>query len=210
MSCRPTQTGLRKFGWVWSSLSSWASTEEGHTVELKRRHGHAGMVIQIPEAHRIAWAWTFVSIVRGDYEQTLDGLIEIGFFPRNCQRDKVPCTKIGWLRMSGEGRLGLPGQVWEFRFLPSFPFSSLGKSQFRKFLGRRLEVPACGPEVSRECPRDCRRKRGCPTECPTGCLRGRRAPGTPCGFLVTPRDSCGRSGGGVVNPEVGRARWSFC
>ena len=28
---------------------------------------------------------------------------------------------IGNSRMSGEGRLGVPGQVWEFRFLPSFP-----------------------------------------------------------------------------------------
>ena len=46
--------------------------------------------------------------------------------------------------MSGEGRLGVPGQVWEFTFLLPFPsFISWGKSQFKKCLGKRLglEVP---------------------------------------------------------------------
>jgi len=57
-----------------------------------------GMVIRIPEAHRIAWAWCFVSIVRGDYEKTLDCLIEIGFFPSHCNRQEVlsVMSKIWW------------------------------------------------------------------------------------------------------------------
>jgi len=57
-----------------------------------------GMVIRVPEAHRIAWAWCFVSIVRGDYEKTLDSLIEIGFFPRTCNRQEVlpVMSKIWW------------------------------------------------------------------------------------------------------------------
>ena len=37
--------------------------------------------------------------------------------------------KLGGRGCLGEGRLGVPGQVWEFRFLP------------KKCLGKRLEVP---------------------------------------------------------------------
>ena len=41
----------------------------------------------------------------------------------------------------GEGRLGLPGQVWELRFLPSSPSFFQETSQFKKCLGIRLEAP---------------------------------------------------------------------
>ena len=37
--------------------------------------------------------------------------------------------------------LKVPGQVWESRFLPSFPLFPKGKPQFEKCLGERLEVP---------------------------------------------------------------------
>ena len=40
----------------------------------------------------------------------------------------------------GEGRLGVPGQVWEVRFLPSFPSFPRENSHFKKCLGERLEV----------------------------------------------------------------------
>ena len=39
------------------------------------------------------------------------------------------------------GRLGLPGQVWELTFLPSFPSFPRKKSLFKKCLGKHLDVP---------------------------------------------------------------------
>lgn len=48
-----------------------------------------GMTIEIPEAHRLAWAQTFVSMVRLDHNATLDGLIKIGFFPEGCPREEL-------------------------------------------------------------------------------------------------------------------------
>ena len=41
----------------------------------------------------------------------------------------------------GEGCLRLPGQVWEFRFLPSCPSFSRENRNSKKYLGKRLEVP---------------------------------------------------------------------
>lgn len=48
-----------------------------------------GMVIEIPPAHRTAWAQCLVNLVRRDHEATLDSLITIGFFPADCPREKV-------------------------------------------------------------------------------------------------------------------------
>ena len=50
-----------------------------------------------------------------------------------------PCS--GGRGCLGEGRLGVPGQVWKFRFLPASPSFPREKSQFKKCLGERLEVP---------------------------------------------------------------------
>ena len=40
-----------------------------------------------------------------------------------------------------QGRLGVQGQVWEFRFLPSFPSFPRENRSFKKCLGKGLEVP---------------------------------------------------------------------
>ena len=41
----------------------------------------------------------------------------------------------------GEERLGLPGQVWEFRFLPSFPSFPSENRSFKNVWEKRLEFP---------------------------------------------------------------------
>lgn len=48
-----------------------------------------GMVIEIPPAHRKAWAACLVHMVRRDHIATLNSLIEIGFFPADCPRDII-------------------------------------------------------------------------------------------------------------------------
>ncbi|CAE8602665.1 unnamed protein product [Polarella glacialis] len=48
-----------------------------------------GMVVEVPESHRQAWASCIVHLVQGDYEAVLDSLIQIGFFPGDCPRDEV-------------------------------------------------------------------------------------------------------------------------
>lgn len=48
-----------------------------------------GMVIEIPEPHRRAWAAAIVHMMTGKYSAVLDDLIEIGFFPPDCPRDEL-------------------------------------------------------------------------------------------------------------------------
>lgn len=48
-----------------------------------------GMVVEVPVSHRMAWAKCIYAMIRKDHNQTLDNLIEIGFFPSNCPRDRI-------------------------------------------------------------------------------------------------------------------------
>lgn len=48
-----------------------------------------GMVLEVPQSHRMAWAKALYSLVRKDHSKTLDHLIEIGFFPADCPRDEI-------------------------------------------------------------------------------------------------------------------------
>jgi predicted unusual protein kinase regulating ubiquinone biosynthesis (AarF/ABC1/UbiB family) len=48
-----------------------------------------GMVVEVPPSHRYAWAQCLVHLVRGDHEGTLDELVKIGFFPRECPRQTI-------------------------------------------------------------------------------------------------------------------------
>jgi predicted unusual protein kinase regulating ubiquinone biosynthesis (AarF/ABC1/UbiB family) len=48
-----------------------------------------GMVIEVPANHRCAWAQCLYSLVRRDHNSVLNSLIEIGFFPRDCPRDRI-------------------------------------------------------------------------------------------------------------------------
>jgi len=48
-----------------------------------------GMVIEVPINHRFAWAQALYSLVRRDHTSVLNSLIEIGFFPRDCPRDRI-------------------------------------------------------------------------------------------------------------------------
>eukprot|EP00928_Gymnodinium_smaydae_P013213 TRINITY_DN14832_c0_g1_i1.p1 TRINITY_DN14832_c0_g1~~TRINITY_DN14832_c0_g1_i1.p1 ORF type:complete len:528 (+),score=114.85 TRINITY_DN14832_c0_g1_i1:145-1728(+) len=48
-----------------------------------------GMVVDVPEAHRIAWARCIVHLVRREHNAVLDDLIQIGFFPADCPRSEI-------------------------------------------------------------------------------------------------------------------------
>lgn len=48
-----------------------------------------GMVVEVPEEHRICWARCLYSMIRKDHSQTLDNLIAIGFFPSDCPRERI-------------------------------------------------------------------------------------------------------------------------
>jgi len=48
-----------------------------------------GMVVEVPPAHRKAWAACIVNLVRGNYADVLECLIEIGFFPSDCPKDVI-------------------------------------------------------------------------------------------------------------------------
>lgn len=48
-----------------------------------------GMVVEVPVSHRLAWAKCLWSMIRKDHNQTLDNLIEIGFFPPDCPRERM-------------------------------------------------------------------------------------------------------------------------
>merc|ERR1740121_2219410 len=48
-----------------------------------------GMTVFVPESHRAAWAGVIVHIVRQEYDEVLDKLIDIGFFQRDCPRDVI-------------------------------------------------------------------------------------------------------------------------
>jgi len=48
-----------------------------------------GMVVEVPASHRGAWARCMYALIRKDHNQTLDNLIEIGFFPPDCPRERI-------------------------------------------------------------------------------------------------------------------------
>lgn len=48
-----------------------------------------GMIIEMPEEHRIAWAKCVCSMNRKDHAQTLDNLVALGFFPQDCPRGRI-------------------------------------------------------------------------------------------------------------------------
>lgn len=48
-----------------------------------------GMVVEVPFPHRMAWAKCLYAMIRKDHNQTLDNLIQIGFFPPDCPRERV-------------------------------------------------------------------------------------------------------------------------
>lgn len=63
-----------------------------------------GMVIEIPQPHRTAWAACLVNLVRQDHGATLDSLVQIGFFPPDCPRDKIlPIMSKIWTELVGCG-----------------------------------------------------------------------------------------------------------
>jgi len=48
-----------------------------------------GMVVEVPVPHRMAWAKCLHALICKQHEQTLNHLIEIGFFPVDCPREKI-------------------------------------------------------------------------------------------------------------------------
>ena len=53
---------------------------------------------------------------------------------------EIPAPISGGRGCLEEGRLGVPGQVWEFRFLPLLP-SIIREIAVQEMSGKRLEVP---------------------------------------------------------------------
>lgn len=63
-----------------------------------------GMTVQVPPAHRKAWAKCVVHLVRQEHEAVLDDLIDIGFFPQDCPRDKIlPVMSKIWRQLVESG-----------------------------------------------------------------------------------------------------------
>lgn len=48
-----------------------------------------GMTCEVPSSHRTAWAKCLFALVRRDHASVLNSLIEIGFFPPDCPRDRI-------------------------------------------------------------------------------------------------------------------------
>ena len=63
------------------------------------------------------------------------------FGPDIPKRSRKKGFPLGWSGCLAEGRLGLPGQVWELRFLLSFPSFPRENRSSRNVWGKRLEVP---------------------------------------------------------------------
>ena len=106
---------------------------------------HSWVAFSAPDGHRVAhWVQT-LSDANGKVALLCQPLMRVhtcfreeGLETKKKKKNKTGSGGRGCLE---EGRLGVPGQVWEFSFLPSFPSFPREKSQFKKCLGKRQEVP---------------------------------------------------------------------
>jgi aarF domain-containing kinase len=48
-----------------------------------------GMVVQVPPDHRLAWAKCLYTLIRRDHNATLQHLMDLGFFPPDCPRERI-------------------------------------------------------------------------------------------------------------------------
>lgn len=63
-----------------------------------------GMTLRVPPTHREAWARVVVHLVRQEHSAVLDGLMDIGFFPRDCPRDEIlPVMSKIWRQLVESG-----------------------------------------------------------------------------------------------------------